>query len=175
MTLHEFPTSKGPVKTASPCRFGLPKLALILTCADSVHAVPGARLAVQFGSVGDDFRLFHGTRDVRTLIESADLVWWMIRRFITSPFPWIISVVRPGKKNVATRSKGRPLHLTAPPRHERDDAPPGFHTKKTRGVIASHPSSFSSFIPLTVVVTRCRRYRAGHCKGTAWSCGLRSL
>jgi hypothetical protein len=46
----------------------------IQLCADSVHAVPGARLAVQFGSVWDDFSLFRGTRDVRTLIESADLV-----------------------------------------------------------------------------------------------------
>lgn len=46
----------------------------IKQCADSVHTVPGARLAVQFGSVWDDFSPFRGTRDVRTLIESADLV-----------------------------------------------------------------------------------------------------
>jgi hypothetical protein len=46
----------------------------IQRCADEVHAVPGARLAVQFGSVWDDFSPFRGTLDVRTLIESADLV-----------------------------------------------------------------------------------------------------
>lgn len=46
----------------------------IKQCADSVHTVPGARLAVQFGSVWDDFSPFRGTRDVRTLIEPADLV-----------------------------------------------------------------------------------------------------
>ena len=43
-------------------------------CADSVHTVHGARLAVQFGSVWDDFSPFRGTLDVRTLIEPADLV-----------------------------------------------------------------------------------------------------
>ena len=42
--------------------------------ADAVHTVPGARIAVQFGSVWDDFSPFRGTLDVRTLIEPVDLV-----------------------------------------------------------------------------------------------------
>jgi hypothetical protein len=46
----------------------------IKECADSVHTVTGARLAVQFGSVWDVFSPFRGTLDVRTLIEPVDLV-----------------------------------------------------------------------------------------------------
>jgi hypothetical protein len=47
---------------------------LIRTCADVIHAVPGAKMGVQFGSIWDGISVLRGTRDARALIEHVDWV-----------------------------------------------------------------------------------------------------